>query len=283
VLSPEERRTGAATLPWFHSIDLGDGVITPGDAEPPIATELLPSFAGRRVLDIGAWDGYYSFLAERQGAAKVVALDHYVWGVDFDARGAYWHQCMVDGVLPDQSLDTTRFWRDDLPGRRSFEFAAAALDSKVEPVKADIATADLDALGRFDVVLCLGVLYHMKEPFTLLERVRSLTDGGGVAVIETEAIHFEQHDDEALLRFHAGGDLHIDFGNWFVPTIGALHAMCRAAGFSSVRTVIGPPPPPAPDVPSLRTRVGRRLAQLPPPPPPSAPSMRFRAVVEASA
>ena len=38
-------------------------------------------------LDIGAWDGRFSFLAEKAGAARVVALDHYAWGVDFDARG----------------------------------------------------------------------------------------------------------------------------------------------------------------------------------------------------
>jgi tRNA (mo5U34)-methyltransferase len=279
VLSPEEIRARAAALPWFHSIDLGHGIVTAGDAEPPV-TEFFPEFDGKSVLDIGAWDGYYSFLAERGGARRVVALDHYVWGVDFEERNAYWNQCFAEGTLPDQSLDTTKFWRPDLPGRRSFEFAVEALGSRVESVVADFATTDLDALGQFDVVLCLGVFYHLKEPFSLLERLRAVT--AGVAVIETEAIHFQHHDDESLLRFHAGGDLHTDFGNWFVPTIGALHSMCRAAGFADVRTVIGPPSPAPLEPPSLRTRVGRRLARIEPPRPASTPSMRYRAVVHAS-
>jgi tRNA (mo5U34)-methyltransferase len=281
VPSSDDLRARAAELHWFHSIDLGNGVVTPGDAEPPVPTDKLPSFAGKSVLDIGAWDGYYSFLAEQHGAARVVALDHYAWGVDFAARGEYWQTCFVEGRLPDQSLDTTKFWQPDLPGRRGFEFAAEALGSRVEPVVGDFMTTDLTALGQFDVVLCLGVLYHMKEPFTLLERLRATTRQ--VAVIETEAMHLQDHDDESLLRFHAGGDLHTDFGNWFVPTIGALHAMCRAAGFSDVQTAIGPPAPIPPDPAPLDRRIVRRLRGDAPSGPRSAPSTRFRAVVHAFA
>ena len=79
---------------------------------------ILPDVAGRSVLDIGAWDGKYSFLAEQAGASRVVALDHYAWGVDFAARGAYWAECIQNGTLPDQSRDETDFWQPDLPGRR---------------------------------------------------------------------------------------------------------------------------------------------------------------------
>jgi tRNA (mo5U34)-methyltransferase len=282
VLSADELRNQADELRWFHSIDLGQGVVTKGDAEAPVPTDKLPAFAGKAVLDIGAWDGYYSFLAERQGASRVVALDHYAWGVDWAARGAYWQRCFDEGTLPDHSLDETEFWQPELPGRRGFDFAHSVLDSRVEPTVGDIMTTDLAALGQFDVVLCLGVLYHMKEPFTLLERVRSVTKG--VAVIETEAIHLQHHSDEALLRFHAGGDLHTDFGNWFVPTIAALHAMCRAAGFRSVETMVGPPEPvTAPSSPTLLNRVGRRLANVSAVPPVAAPNTRFRAVVHAFA
>jgi tRNA (mo5U34)-methyltransferase len=279
VLSPEEIRTGVDELLWFHSIDLGHGIVTPGISEPQVPTDKLPSFAGKSVLDIGAWDGYYSFLAEQQGATRVVALDHYAWGVDFVARGGYWQKCFEEGTLPDQTLDLTEFWRPELPGRRGFNFAAKALESKVEPVVADVMTVDLDELGRFDVVVCLGVLYHMKEPLTLLERVRALTRE--VAVIETEAMHFQNYDGDALLRFHAGGDLHADFGNWYVPSIGALHAMCRAAGFAKVETAIGPPGLVPPHNLSLTRRLGHRVRGVPLPGPTSAETTRYRAVVHA--
>jgi hypothetical protein len=111
----------------------------------------------------------------------------------------------------------------ELPGRRGFEFAKAFLDSKVEPVLADFQKVDLEELGQFDVVLYLGVLYHMKEPLTCLERVRAVTKE--VAVIETEAVHIQNLEHEALLQFHDGSTLQTDFDNWYVVTIAALHNM----------------------------------------------------------
>ncbi|MGH9079311.1 MAG: hypothetical protein ACRDYE_04380 [Acidimicrobiales bacterium] len=103
------------SIPWFHSIDLGGGVVTDGASEIQIPDDRFPSFVGHSVLDIGAWDGYYSFMAERLGARRVVALDHYAWGVDIAARGEYWTECAAQGTLPDLSLDLTEFWRPNYP------------------------------------------------------------------------------------------------------------------------------------------------------------------------
>ena len=278
MTSPEELQAQADAFGWYHTIDLGNGVVTKGISVQDTTADVIPDVTGRSVLDIGAWDGKFSFLAEQAGASRVVALDHYAWGVDFVARGAYWEECIRNGTLPDQSRDETDFWRPDLPGRRGFEFAAAALGSKVEPFVGDFQKVDLDELGQFDVVLYLGVLYHMKEPLTCLERVRAVTKE--VAVIETEAVHLQGLDNEVLLQFHAGSSLRTDFGNWYVPTIEALHNLCRAAGFSQVRTVVGPPAPPPEQPPGLRLQVARRLGGIPAPEP-SAPSQNYRAVVHA--
>jgi tRNA (mo5U34)-methyltransferase len=232
----EDLRRRVGELGWYHSIDLGNGIVTPGfvglDA---IEGRLLPDLAGRSVLDIGAWDGANSFRAERLGASRVVALDHYVWGVDLHRRQQYWDECAQRGELPDHSRDETEFWDVSLPGRRGFELAKQALRSSVEPALADFMTTDLDDLGSFDVVLYLGVLYHMREPLTALERVRRVTRE--VAVIETEAVEIRGHGDSGLVVFMAGNDLRRDFGNWYVPTEAALHGLCRAAGFSRVETL----------------------------------------------
>ena len=274
----QELQAQADSIPWFHTIDLGDGVITKGIGIQATGSEILPDVTDRSVLDIGAWDGKFSFLAEQAGARRVVALDHYAWGVDFGARGAYWEECICNGSLPDHSRDETDFWRADLPGRRGFEFASATLKSQVEPVVADFRTADLDKVGEFDVVLYLGVLYHMKEPLTCLTRLRTVTKE--VAVIETEAMHIHGLDQEALVQFHAGSSLRTDFGNWFVPTIEALHSMCREAGFSEVRTIVGPPTAPLERPSGFRSQMGRRIAGIQRPQV-SAPSPNFRAVVHA--
>ena len=259
---------------WYHSIDLGHGVVTKGQsvmAEMVTETQ-LPDFRGRSVLDIGAWDGYYSFLAERRGAARVVALDHYAWGVDFAARNEYWNACAERGELPDQARDTTDFWRADLPGRRGFELAHRALESKVEPVVADFTTMAPTTLGTFAVVLYIGVLYHMKEPLTCLERLRAVTQG--IAVIETVAAQVPANAGRSLLELHAGGELNSDFGNWYVPTVEAIGSLARAAGFARIEVMRGPEPVRA------RSRIARRL-RLVPADRPNPAAANYRAVVHA--
>ena len=138
-----ERRT------WFHTIDLGAGVVTPGQKDTP--TELahmhIPAdLKGRRVLDIGAYDGFYSFEAERRGAAEVLATDSWTWNwPGSDARG-------------------------------NFELAREALDSAVMTQEVAVEDLDPDTVGGpFDLVLFLGVLYHAPDPLGYLRRVRSVT------------------------------------------------------------------------------------------------------------
>lgn len=259
-MDADELRERVEKLVWHHAIDLGNGIVTPGTSGMDTASDrAMPDFAGKTVLDIGAWDGYFSFLAERSGATRVVALDHYAWGVDLVARTHYWNQCRAEGRLPDHTLDETEFWQDDLPGRRGFELAKEVLGSKVEPVVGDYMRIDLSTLGRFDIVLYLGVLYHMREPLASLERVRQVVADGGFAVVETEALWLKGLEEDSLMGFYPGDELSHDYGNWYAPNERALHGLCRAAGFSRVETIEGPPPIGSP------TRIKRALTGDPVP------------------
>jgi tRNA (mo5U34)-methyltransferase len=267
-LTRQEVQRGADTIDWYHTIDLGDGVVTRGSSQAPvIPDEHLPDLRGKSVLDIGAWDGYYSFRAERSGAERIVALDHYVWCLDWGARQGYWNECRERGELPDPDRDLRDFWLpQEMPGRRGFDFARAVLGSKVEPLVADFMSTDLAALGTFDVVFYFGVLYHMLEPLTALKRVRQVT--GEVAVIETLAISVAGYEQESLLSFFPGDEAAADHTNWYAPSEQALIGMCRAAGFRSVDARIGAPPSPA--------RARRRQT------PPFQPRVQpYRAVVHA--
>jgi len=73
-------------------------------------------------------DGYYTFLAERKGLQRR-RPGPLRWGVDIEARDAYWKKCAAEGVLPDTNV-TPPTSAHDLPGRRGFELASRALHSK---------------------------------------------------------------------------------------------------------------------------------------------------------
>jgi tRNA (mo5U34)-methyltransferase len=102
-------------------------------------------------------------------------------------------------------------------------------------------SVDVNALGSFDVVLYLGVLYHMQEPFEALKRVARVTRE--LAVIETEAIHLEGYEEKALFEFYGSNELNGDVSNWWAPTEQGLRSMCLAAGFRDVRVLTHPGAP----------------------------------------
>src|SRR6266516_2047447 len=110
-MTPDELRDAVGRIRWYHSMDLGHGVVTQGFTNPRTVVKrlaLAPRLDGLTVLDIGAWDGFYSFEAERRGAQRVLATDHFCW------NGPGWGT--KDG----------------------FELARRALNSKVEDLEIDV-------------------------------------------------------------------------------------------------------------------------------------------------
>jgi tRNA (mo5U34)-methyltransferase len=243
---------------WFHTIDLGGGLVTPGEPPNPVLEhpEAFPDLRGRTVLDIGAWDGKYSFRAEQAGATRVVALDHYVWRTNFVLRRAYWDACEAAGRFPDPSYEGC-LEPVLTPGKDGFDLAKEALGSGVEAVVDDFMAMDLTALGQFDVVFLLGVLYHLVNPLGALQRLARLTKE--VAVIETEAVLIPGHPNRTLLALYPGSELNGDYTNWFAPTEAALHAMCRSAGFGRVDTRVLSPIPRPPVWRRYKNRLSRQL------------------------
>jgi tRNA (mo5U34)-methyltransferase len=195
---------------WFHSIDLGHGVVTKGidDTQPARLARLqLPAdLSGRSVLDIGAWDGFFSFEAERRGAARVVAADYYSW------HGQGWGTGQ---------------------GKAGFDLAREVLGSRVEDVDVDVLDLSPERIGTFDVVLFLGVLYHLPNPLLALERVASVT--GDLLIVETvvDMVGFGR----PAAAFYPGRELNGDPTNWWGPNQAAVHGMLRSVGFERVATI----------------------------------------------
>jgi tRNA (mo5U34)-methyltransferase len=239
------RERVASVSQWWHSIEVAPGVWTPGSKTSDVhAAELsmfrFPDLTGKSVLDIGGWDGFYAFHAEELGARRVALLDSYVWSLDLVGLRDYIARCVAEGVAP-PPYHETEFWHpDQLPGKRGFDTARELRGSDVEPIVADFTSAPLEAIGVWDVVLFLGVLYHLEDPLGGLRRLAAVTNE--CAILETEAIVIGGDPEGSFWEFYPTDELAADSSNWFVPTPAALEGALLAAGFSRVALLVEPPP-----------------------------------------
>ena len=188
---------------WYHSFEFPDGAVIDGYmplevqkkryARYPIPGDLH----GKRVLDIGAWDGWFSFEAERHGA-QTIAID-----------------CV------------------EIP---TFLQVHRRLRSKVDYRVLDFYELPGAGLGKFDVVFFLGVLYHLRHPLLALEIVCGLTTDVAIVesfVIDAES--WREHQNAIpTLEFYETFELGNQYDNWSGLTVACLLAMCRAAGFARV-------------------------------------------------
>ena len=231
---------------WFHSIDCGEGIVTNGRKDLILLqNELrqmsLPDLHGKSVLDIGAWDGFFSFAAEELGADRVLALDHSVWSMDLSEQQKYWSECKKKNIIPKPYHVIPGHWNPGtLPGKKGFDTAHRIKNSSVEQVVGDFMTIDPLEIGQFDIVFFLGVLYHLEEPLRGLKRLSMFARE--LAVIETAAVYMKGYEDNSLLEFYETNELGGDIGNWFAPNLAGLKKLCGAAGFKRVKVMSAYPP-----------------------------------------
>jgi tRNA (mo5U34)-methyltransferase len=151
------------SIEWYHDFDFGEGIVARSHIENVDIVRLVwrfieqqldrIDFRGKSVLEVGAWDGYWSFYAERRGAAVVVATD-----------------------------DATQNWSDG----RGLPLARELLESKIE-IRQDVSIYDLTTLDRrFDIILCLGVFYHLRDPFYGFAQIRHCCRPDSRVVLEGE-------------------------------------------------------------------------------------------------
>ena len=183
---------------WVHSIDLGEGIITPGKwgkGNPRIKAGLkeMP-LKGKKVLDVGCWDGLYAFEAERRGASEVYAID--------------------------------------LIHHPTFELAQAALKSKTK-YYARLSVYDIERLGihDFDVVLFAGVYYHLKDPLRALACLRRVMKDGGLLLLEGAVLR----RSGCFAKFYYQDSYDGDRTNWWIPTTECLRQWVRCSLFDIER------------------------------------------------
>lgn len=192
------------SLPWFHQIDLGDGIVTPGRANlqhlkaQADAMFRLANPQGKSILDIGCYDGFYSLEAHKRGAKRVLATDHFIW--------------------------------QDTRCREAFDIAKARVAPQIEVMDIDVDELSPLSVGVFDIVLFSGVLYHLRHPFLAIERVSALATE--TLVVETHLDAIEA--DRPMMVFYPARELNDDPSNWWGPNRACVEAMLRDCGFDNI-------------------------------------------------
>ena len=202
------RRRIAEEPYWFHRIALPGGLVTPGWSDPKI--DKLPHFglpenmSGMRVLDIGHAEGFFSFEAERRGAAEVIGIENYP------------------------------------PMARKFEICRAASDSRARSYLASVYDLSPNTFGTFDLVMFFGVLYHLRHPILALQKVRSVCTG--TLLMQTATC--DNKSDKPLAEFHPFGirsgppeNPSYDPTCFWFPNIACGLAMLQHVGFTDVERI----------------------------------------------
>ena len=189
-------------ITWWHSIDLGNGVVTNGSKTPALLQEefarlnlTAPALRDKRVLDIGCNDGYICLRCEELGA---------------DVVG-------IDGI----HRDGLKYVRQHL--KPKFKFFCM-----------DIMSPSFCELGRFDVILYLGVLYHTIYPFEQLLRIANACNPNATLLLESAYYDLAGFENEPTIMFNYDGRLESDLTTPVLPSVQWIVQTLARIGFEDV-------------------------------------------------
>jgi tRNA (mo5U34)-methyltransferase len=203
----------AKDIGWYHTLELAPGHVTEGmfDLRDQMDHYGLPArLDGKRVLDVGTWDGFWAFEMERRGA-EVVALD-----LD-DERDLDYPPRRRPATYPEE------------PRGKGFRIAHELFDSKVERVSLSIYNATPEEIGTFDLVFCGSVLIHVRDQLLALERIAGLCTGTFISAEEYDRM--SQLVPFPVSRYRADRDKAIVF---WLPSIRTWKRMLWTAGFDRI-------------------------------------------------
>jgi tRNA (mo5U34)-methyltransferase len=211
---------------WYHKINLGHGIITPGLDLDPI-WEMVRKVRGtvdygaKKVLDIASFDGMWAFEAEKLGAELVVATDCYYSTL---RNFLFCRDVLRSNVVPYYNISPYDLWN--------------RLDVFLQENWQDEKPFD----RLFDIVQHLGLLYHLRDPLLTLSQARSVIKTGGYLLIETGAVINEKR---SFMAFNGvtpqspnGGRIYNDATTWWAPTVPCLKEMLQATLFEPIEETV---------------------------------------------
>ena len=206
---------------WYHRIELPGGIVTSGMNPLHTPTFRVPAdLTGKRVLDVGAWDGFWTFEALKRGAKEAVAIDDFS---DF-----------LGTLKPEER----HAWK-------SFDLCREALGYSEERCKRiEISLYDITPEklgGKFDMVFCFGTLYHLRHPLLGLDRLSEVSNPGAQLIVESQICDdFSPYrgfgmgypKEHMVAEFFPSKELAGNETNWWAPSLKCLGGLTLAAGFN---------------------------------------------------
>ncbi len=204
------------TYQYWHTFDFPEFKTKGLDNSPEKLKfiKMPEDLTGYSVLDIGAWDGYFSFIAEKRGAQVVVA---------FDSPNHAWNkkEHEVAGKMIAQN------------GKEGFLTAKEELKSRIFDVEGeldDLSDFGFSSITQFDLVLDLGILYHCEDPYKHIRDLYKITNK--LLILETL---IDVNDAPfPVMRFYSNKEINNDEGTIWGPNMLCVHEMLRKAGFKDI-------------------------------------------------
>ncbi|MGI0086678.1 MAG: DUF1698 domain-containing protein [Nitrosotalea sp.] len=207
---------------WYHKIDLGHGIVTPGFDYEPLWNNIrkvreLVDYKNKTVLDIASFDGLWAFEAEKLGAKTVIATDclYRSFKNFLFCKEVLESQCVpYYNISPYNLFERLNvFFEENYDNEKPYE-------------------------RMFDIVQHLGLLYHLRDPFFGLAQARSCLKTNGTLLIETNVV---LDSDESFMLYNGIPFTHRvsdNYSVWWIPTINCLKEMLMGTLFEPVDSSI---------------------------------------------
>ena len=234
----------ATSYYWYHVIDLGDGLVTPGlyDFRDSLDRFLFPeNMAGMRVLDVGSATGYFAFEFAKRGAEvtsvelpSLESLDRFPGQTVEQSIDKIGH--MVDptraliGAEESSESRAAEYYQSLLEG--PFRFCQERLQANIARCYSSIYDLGPEKLGTsdFDLVFIGDVLLHTLNPLQALAAVVPLCAG---TFVLSQFVP-ETADDRPAMLYVGGPDPTTDDISWWWPNQACLVELLRKLGFREV-------------------------------------------------
>lgn len=205
-ISSELRRL-VDQYPWYHRLEIIPGILTTSSPLSDVTTILvgefkkaasLVDFKNKRVLDVGCRDGAQLFIAEEFGANELIGIDN-----------------------------------DVSPGLT--DFLIPFRNSKIRCIEMNLFDLNPDLLGQFDIVICCGVLYHLRYPVWGLKKLADMLRYGGTLILETGVL--DSFNDLPLMLYTPDQTSPYEYTSPTFFNLPCLHNALAQTGFDNINTV----------------------------------------------